>query len=265
MAPSARHGVQWGLEGHSYTSVEAQPGALSGTSWNSPAIRHSYTSVEAQPGAQLLWAPDPRHTLWASVARALPTSSRFEREGRVSLEVFPGPGGTPNLLALFGWSEFRSETLRAQEAGYRWQAGPRFSLDLAAFYNVCRGPACGEPSVPYLERTPVPAHMLIPLRLENALNGCTYGAEATARWKLLERWQVHGGNSRLHLGLRPAGSAGWLEQTRAEQQSPRHQAHVRSYLDLPGRLSWDAALYCTGAPGAVVVGATRSAAAFTGG
>ena len=37
---------------------------------------NNYTGVEVQPGLRLLWSPDARHALWASVARAVRTPSR---------------------------------------------------------------------------------------------------------------------------------------------------------------------------------------------
>ncbi len=44
---------------------------------------NEYTGVEWQPTARLLWKPLPRHSLWASVARAVRTPSTVEQGGSI--------------------------------------------------------------------------------------------------------------------------------------------------------------------------------------
>jgi len=96
---------------------------------------NDYTGSEWQPNAKLLWKPQDNHSLWASVARAVRTPSIVEQYGRVLMgryQIFP-PAVTD--LNFVGNEDFDSEIVNAYELGYRWQATPTLSFDLALFYN----------------------------------------------------------------------------------------------------------------------------------
>src|SRR4030081_2326538 len=43
-------------------------------------LHNNYTGLEVQPTARLLWNPNPRHTLWTAVTRAVRTPSRLEED-----------------------------------------------------------------------------------------------------------------------------------------------------------------------------------------
>ena len=66
----------------------------------------SYTGVQLLPNLRLAWQPGARSLLWASVARAVRTPSRIDRDLTA-----------PVLVARA--SQFASEKLTAFEAGYR--------------------------------------------------------------------------------------------------------------------------------------------------
>lgn len=50
---------------------------------------HDLTGVELQPNARLLWTPSRRQTLWGSVARAVRTPGRGERDGTINQAHLP--------------------------------------------------------------------------------------------------------------------------------------------------------------------------------
>ena len=205
-----------------------------------------FSGVEFQPSVRLAWTPNPRHTGWASISRAVRTPSRTERDGRTDIVAFPGAGGVPNLMALIGNSGFGSESVRTHELGYRVEPVKRFSADLAAFYSVYGHLSSTTASAPFFELAPAPAHLVIPLLFANNLRARTYGLELATNWNITHRWKLNGSYSWLRVRLNPV----------QEDGSPRHQARVTSFLDLPRKLSLDTTLYR--------VGGLLSSAGFTG-
>lgn len=213
-----------------------------------------FTSVEVQPSAQILWTPQARHALWASAARAVRTPSRSEHDARFNVGVFPGQDGVLNVVSLFGNAAIRSEELLAYEAGYRVQAARNLSLDLATFYNVYSDLQNTRYDAPYFESLPAPPHLVFPIFFCNQLAGEGYGAELAAHWAVNDRWKLSPGYSWLRLQLHQPAGARSPDAERAETESPRHQAQLRSALDLPGNASFDTALYYNGALSAWTVG-----------
>ena len=100
-------------------------------------LEHNYLSgFEAQPSVRLSWTPSRRQTAWAAVSRAVRTPARSQQDIRVNFQAFPGPGGMPIIVAVFGSTNPNSEVLHAYELGYRAQPHRKLSLDVATFYNV---------------------------------------------------------------------------------------------------------------------------------
>ncbi len=71
------------------------------------------------------------------------------------------------------------------------------------------------------------------------MSGETYGAELSVNWKVNDSWRLSSGYSWLQMQLH----GGTPSSEAAEGDSPHHQFHVRSYLDLPHDLQLDTALY----------------------
>ncbi len=197
-----------------------------------------YTGFEFEPSVRLAWTPNARSTVWASVAQAVRTPARVQRDARVDLSVFPGADGAVNLLSLFGSSGFVSEKLRAHELGYRFQPVKGIFLDLAAFYNVYNHLKTTQRLAPFWEPLPAPAHLVFPLTFANQAQLNSYGLELAPAWRVTEKWELSASYSWLRLFLESAGTG--------DRDSPRHQAQFRSYLDLPWKLSFDSTLYYVG-------------------
>jgi iron complex outermembrane recepter protein len=208
---------------------------------------NGYTGFEFQPNARLLWTPHRQHTIWAAASRAVRIPSRFEHDASVVVAALPGPSALcPVSLCetvAFGNREFKSETLLAYEVGYRLQPVPQLSLDIATFYNVYDNLRTSEPGIPFSQNSLSPSPLVLPLRPENRMNGEIYGAEVAVNWAVTDRWKLSLGYSwlQVQLHLKPSSRASDAES--AEGSSPQNQFHLRSYLDLPYRLKFDAALY----------------------
>ena len=189
--------------------------------------QNPYTGLEVQPSIRLLWTPDPRHSAWAAVSRAVRTPSRVDRD--LVATGFMGPGRFARAL---GSDSFGSEALMAYEVGFREQATERFSWDLAAFYNVYDDLMTAVAGTWFTEFVPPPPHRVLPLVFSNGPGADTVGAELAGNWTLSERWRVYGYYT--CFGMRSHRPAGF-----GEGIDPRHQVYLRSAWDLGRSVEFD--------------------------
>ena len=76
------------------------------------------------------------------------------------------------------------------------------------------------------------------------MHGTTQGVELSANWRVAERWTLSPAYSLLQMRLRmDADSQDTSTLPNIEGSSPRHQAQLRSRVDLAHGLSWDANAY----------------------
>ena len=180
---------------------------------------NSYTGAETQPSLKFLYQPDKERTYWASVARAVRTPSRTERDGIFNILALPPSfsGGVPNcnpnrrplncpgsLLNRTSPSpNFGSEHLTAWELGYRFHPSRKWSADLSTFYfhyDQLRHPV-----------TTVAAGTLNPilanLSFTNQGFGYSHGAELSLYWQASEDLILQPGLSHINVDWRnPDGS-----------------------------------------------------------
>ena len=205
---------------------------------------NDYTGFEIQPNARVVFTPDKKETIWASVARAARTPARYERDMFFKLGSSPGGGGVPPTeLDLLGNTKFKSETLLAYELGYRLEPRPNLALDLAGFYNVYDNLSTAETGTPSFVFNPPPPHVSVPVQLANNMRGETFGVELAANWKVTDYWKLGASYTwlKMHLRLKPGSNS--ATSTLAEGDNPQSQFQLRSYLDLPGNFQFDTAVY----------------------
>jgi iron complex outermembrane receptor protein len=232
--PSRQDNLYSGFLQHEWIAVKDRLVVTTGA-----RLEHnSYTGVEVQPNVRLLWTPDERHTGWASVARAVRSPSRTNHNIGISTAVFPGER-LPSVLTILGDDEFESENLLAYEAGYRWEAPKRLSLDVATFFNSYDDLVTSEPGRPFPRIGASPPYLVIPVRFSNQMNGETYGVEATASKRILEGWKLSGSYSWLEMQLHADRSSLDSRAEGPEGESPQHQFQLRSYLNLPWKMQFD--------------------------
>jgi iron complex outermembrane recepter protein len=168
----------------------------------------SYSNVDFMPDLRLAWQFTDNDMLWASVARAVRTPSKVDRELQFPGLLLPAP-------------RFHSEKLTAWEAGYRGQPLAQVSLSVSLYYNQYDD----------LRTTSPDPVTVLPVILRNGITGDNYGVEAWAKYALTDWW-------RLSLG------ANWLQRTerlkpgRADVtfgqslgQDPPYQAQIRSEMN----------------------------------
>jgi iron complex outermembrane receptor protein len=211
----------------------------------SARLEHNhYTGFDLQPSARLAWTPNIRNSVWGAVSVADRIPARTDTDFRVNFEVLPGPGPLPILVSLFGNPNQKNEQTTALEAGYRTTLASSFSLDSTLFYNRYRDLVSVEPEPMRIELNPAPVHLLIPTSFGNGLYGEAHGIEGFANWKVTSLWTLSPGYtfSSLHLH-RFAGSQDLGSAPATEGGTPDHQAQLRSSLDLPWKIQWNASVY----------------------
>ncbi len=273
---TGRQEVIWGL-GYRYKQDDTEPGAgmqlipadrsdqlfsaflqdeltLKPDTWwlmlGSKFEHNDYTGYEFQPNLRLRWKPGKLQTAWAAVSRAVRTPSRSDHDLRFNTEVgtvpvaYP-PYSAPSLTALFGSDDFQSEELTAYELGYRWQPRPILSFDLSAFYNQYDNLRTIETDygAARWENDPQPSHILIPVFIDNKMEGETYGFELVTTWQPLPFWKLTAGYTRLQMDLRTDADSTNPTAVVEAGYSPVNQIQLKSYLDLPNGWSLDTELY----------------------
>ena len=201
------------------------------------AEHNDYSGFEVQPSARLLWAAGPKQSVWLAASRAVRTPSRADTDQVQT--VYLGPSPQPLFVRAVGNKEFRSETALAFEAGYRARPIERLSLDLAAFYDGYDNLLGGRIGTPFVESHPAPPRLVIPVLFGNLLEGETYGAELAVEARPHTRVRLSGTYAFLRVVVRPRSPTPGLTPDPSAGSSPRHQAQVRSALELPGRTSLD--------------------------
>lgn len=203
-----------------------------------------YTGLNWMPSARVAWSPSARHMFWATSSKADRIPSETDTAVRANIGGFPGPGGTPILLAFVGNPDFKNEELVAYEAGYRVTLSSQLSIDLATYYNDYSSQQTTEPSTPFFESTPAPAHEVLPVTYKNLMHGEADGFEMSVNWKAISRWTLSPGYAfeTLHMHLDPS-SKDTSSVSAAEGSSPANSAQLRSHLDLRHGLGWDTSAY----------------------
>jgi len=192
---------------------------------------NDYTGYDIQPSMRLLWTPTDKQTVWAAISHAVRTPSRYETGAHVNYSVSDISPTEIGLVSLLGNPNAEAENLGAYELGYRIEPTKQLSFDIAGFYNqydnllrfVTNGSFAG------------PGIIVFPQTIENSGSAETFGAELSAQWKVTDNWRLQAGYSWLHVDLHPNDPA--------FQGNPQNQFQVRSYLDLPWNLEFNAAGY----------------------
>jgi len=185
---------------------------------------NDFTGWEYEPSGRLQYNVSDKQMLWFAISRAVRTPSLFDRD---LFEPAPGYGtllGTSN-------SSFESETVIAYELGWRAQFSPKVTGSLSAFYN----------DYTHLRSLNLTGGTMLPAIYQNDLQGRTYGFEASADYQVYDWWRMHAGYDLLkeEIDLEPGGAD--LESPFNEVSDPQQQVFVRSSMDLPCRLTLDAA------------------------
>ena len=147
------------------------------------------------------------------------------------------------VTTLNGNKDLDSEELLAYELGYRQQLNPRFSIDLATFYNdydklrrlSLANPRCSPAGSFPGCFPPMSDSVITPIDFTNEMEGSTYGLELAADWHATQAWRLQAAYSYLEMRLDVKDD----DPIDEEGRSPKHQASLRSSADLVHNIKLD--------------------------
>jgi iron complex outermembrane receptor protein len=215
---------------------------------------NSFSKFEVQPTARLLWAPTQSHRLWTAVSRAVRVPSRNEIDQYEIDSIAENDDGEVEYELLVASPAFKPEKLTSYEAGYRFVATRRVSIDVATFYNNYDDLQTIETDAGSFAATHI-SGVMIPLVRSNNAYGRVVGAEFTAFWTVNDVLRLSGNYTRLHMRLRAREGSNDDDIEGLEGKNAKHLMYFRAYADLPRALDFAAELRYVGAiPGEEIPG-----------
>lgn len=206
---------------------------------------NSFTGIEVQPSIRMLWKPQENHTAWGAISRAVRTPCRFEADSSVLIGTLPGTpetGGLPQEIVMVGNRDFDFEKLTAYELGYRMSPSTRFSLDVATYYHDYSDLRMLHRDTPYAQLTP-PVCIVVPFSWVNLAEAQVYGVELASNWQVRHSWRLALTFAWQKMKMVTDPTAGDPYTQNADISMRRHQASLRSYVDLPHNMEFDTMLY----------------------
>ncbi len=191
----------------------------------------SFSGFDAQPSARLAWTPDDRNTVWAAVTRAVRTASRIEDGFDFSFLAVPA---LPLYLRLIGDGGFTQEDMLGYETGIRHSFNKHGSIDLSLFHDRYHDLLSVEQAPVFVETSPTPAHLILPLYFRNGLAANTTGGEISGLWDLKSWWRVQASYALALVDARhEPGSIDVSTIGQLEGDTPAHTVVARSTFQIP--------------------------------
>jgi iron complex outermembrane receptor protein len=198
---------------------------------------NAYTGLEGQPSARVMWTPSTAQALFVAVTRAVRTPSRVETDYATTSVADPS---IPAFVRLVPNPDFVAEKLTAYEVGYRLERSPLFLLSATTFFNHLQDTESTELLTPFVETTPLPARLILPVTFRNGLHGNSHGIELTGDLRPVPRWRSTISYALVRIQMtRDPGSNDVSQERRNERLSPRHQVEVQTSLDVLRNISAD--------------------------
>lgn len=198
---------------------------------------NDFSGTEWQPSARIIWTPDTPsnpQSIWAAVSRAVRTPSRGETANRVKMLIRDDnipPFLAENFLTdTIGNPDFDSEEVLTYELGYRFQPMPNLSFDVATHYNSYEKLRIGRIGEPVYNPPPEPS--VLPITVENNLEGKSYGVEAVMDYRPINSWRLQLAYTYLELDLKSNIQTTDFLAKFDEGSIPKHQSSLRSFWDL---------------------------------
>lgn len=182
--------------------------------------RNDYTGNEFLPTGRLAWKVADDHLLWGAATRTVRAPARLDRDSFV-------PGNPPFLLV--GGPDVRSEVAKVYAIGYRGRPSARTSLSATVF----------KADYDHLRTQEV---RLVPLQVffASGMEGETSGIELWGTFEATPRWRLSAGYTNLDVRLRLKPGSNDTAGLAVEGHDPEHRALLRSSLDLPHGIEFDA-------------------------
>jgi iron complex outermembrane recepter protein len=209
---------------------------------------NNWSGFEYQPSGRFIYQPTHGHALWGAISRAVRTPNELERDLTATLPVPAAPGGVATLV---GDTQTRSEDLTGFEAGYRYFAHPKLSVELSAFYfiydDISSTAVIPPPSIP------------VTIGFGNNTEVDTRGVEIEVNLLPVEWWRVTMSYSLLDIDVDLDSGFGTVALTDIKNSNPRNQFVLRNLVDLPHGFEIDTSIYYTDGLSSVVPAAAPGA------
>ncbi len=208
---------------------------------------NDYTDFEWQPSARLMWSLNGNHSIWVAISRSVRTPSRLEHDADVNVGALllpPQQGGLLTFVRLMGNDSVESETIYSYETGYRGKLTNHLFFDLSLYYNKYNDLINGLPTgAVILENSPTESHLVLPVQINNGMDGETYGAEISCGWSVSEWWRLTGGYTWFQYNTFNEGDFQETRQGFSEDENAHHLISLVSYLDFPHNFELNSSLY----------------------
>lgn len=198
------------------------------------AEHNDFSGWEFMPSARLLWTPHEKHSFWTAFSRALRIPSRVNHDIEVNNWAVPGT----RLSRFTGDTTRESERVLAYEGGYRVQIHKKVSADIAIFYNDYNNLISASSGGASFSEN---GYTVFPFRVDDGTTAETYGAELALNTQLVTWWNIQTAYTFLEMQVH-ADRGDVINSHFAEGQSPEHQLHFTSHMNLPANFELDAAL-----------------------
>ncbi len=225
-----------------FAQLESQLSPKLKSSIGTKLERNDYTGWEIQPSVKFTYKPNEKNVGWASIARAVRTPSRFDRESSLVGFTFPLDETTIGIWDQNGNPDYKSEILLAYELGWRTQPNDRTFIDVAAFYNRYSRLRTLEQGEPF----DTPDGTVFPNFFGNKASGQTVGVETTVRYDASDHWRLTASGTVYSPKFRldkdstdPFGNY----STNGGGAAPRYQFTAASYFSASKTLDIDMMLY----------------------
>jgi iron complex outermembrane receptor protein len=182
---------------------------------------NDFSGGELQPNVRARVLMPRNQIVWGSVSRAVRRPTRFDDDIRVT-----GPNG---VLLVAGSDDFRAESLVAGEIGYRAQPSALFSFDASVFVH----------HIDELRSQDLPLTGP-PVIVGNSLEGTVRGVELGVNLQPVEWWRTHVGYTKLDTTIRKAAGSRDVGGGATEANDPDQFVALRTTIDLPHRIEFDA-------------------------
>lgn len=149
------------------------------------------THLEVQPNVRLLWTPNKKHSVWASISRAVRTPSWVDQDFLFSERVIPPSAAlpVPTLIPVLGDKDVISEELVSYELGWRGSILPNLTADVAVYYYDYDHLATTIPNALDLSNLGA-GYAIQSLSFGNKAKAETYGGEVSLDWRVVDSWRL---------------------------------------------------------------------------
>jgi iron complex outermembrane receptor protein len=175
---------------------------------------NDYSGWNVQPAARAAFVVRASHVVWASVTRAVRTTSRVEHD---LLSYTSLSASAPLFARTSGSPDFEPESVLAFEAGYKGQPLRTVLVTVSAFQNEYHDLATSVAGSPVIEPT-TPPRSVVPVRITNGPGGEVRGAEVRAVFSPAPAFRLQAAYTFLDQRLEAAPGA-----AAPPTNTPRHQ------------------------------------------